>query len=153
MPGSPGAACHHAGRVAVINFWPPFEQIAYLALVVMGCAALGFSCRICCGRRCSGARSRPSRVRLTGGGYAVKCLGLAGSLFFVALLYWLFPEYHQGGQFYGNYYAALKVLLPAWAVLSVPLSTGSTGACRSPWMGCGRWATCCWDAGAASMDA
>ena len=56
----------------------------------------------------------------TGRGSAVKCLGLAGSLFFVALLYWLFPEYNQGGQFYGNYYAALKVLLPAWAVVSVP---------------------------------
>src|ERR1700734_1823929 len=27
--------------VTVLNFWPPFEQIAYLALVVIGCAALG----------------------------------------------------------------------------------------------------------------
>ena len=27
--------------VAVLNFWPPFDQIAYLALVVMGCTALG----------------------------------------------------------------------------------------------------------------
>src|SRR6202140_1221760 len=27
--------------VAVLNFWPPFEQIAYLALIVMGCTALG----------------------------------------------------------------------------------------------------------------
>jgi len=51
---------------------------------------------------------------------AVKCVGLAGSLGFIALLYWVFPEYNQGEPFYGNYYAALKLLLPAWAVLAAP---------------------------------
>src|ERR1022692_3215985 len=29
------------GAVTVMNFWPPFEDIAYLALTVMACTALG----------------------------------------------------------------------------------------------------------------
>ena len=50
----------------------------------------------------------------------VKCVGLAGSLGFIALLYWLFPGVLPGPRFYGNYYTAIEVLLPAWAVLAPP---------------------------------
>src|ERR1700681_458521 len=49
---------------------------------------------------------------------AIQCVNLAGSPIGVAVLYWLFPEYTQGSEFYGNYYTALQVLLPAWAVLA-----------------------------------
>jgi protein-S-isoprenylcysteine O-methyltransferase Ste14 len=37
----------------------------------------------------------------------------------IALLYWLFPEYGAQG-FYSNYWQALRVLLPAWALVSLP---------------------------------
>lgn len=47
-----------------------------------------------------------------------KFAGLLGSLGFVALLYWLFPEYH--GDFYDRYYAMLRLLLPPWLVLALP---------------------------------
>jgi protein-S-isoprenylcysteine O-methyltransferase Ste14 len=106
--------------VTVVNFWPPFEQIAYLALVVMGCAALGIFVPDLLWQKVQRRALAPQPGPADWPRVAVKCLGLAGSLFFVALIYWLFPEYNQGGQFYGNYYAALKVLLPAWAVISVP---------------------------------
>lgn len=47
-----------------------------------------------------------------------KFLGLLASLGFIALLYWLFPEYQ--GDFYNNYYSMLKVVLP-WGLLgSIP---------------------------------
>ena len=105
--------------VALLNFWPPFDQIAYLALIVMGCAALGIFVPDLLWQKVQRRALAPPgpgnwpRV-------AVKCVGLAGSIGFVALLYWLFPEYNQGAEFYGNYYAALKVLLPPWAVLAAP---------------------------------
>ena len=46
-PSATNAAVAWAGvaamlaAVAVLNFWPPFDQIAYLALIVMGCTAVG----------------------------------------------------------------------------------------------------------------
>ena len=123
--------------VAVLNFWPPFEQIAYLALVVMGCAALGIFVPDLLWqkvqRRVLARQPAPGNWPRV----AVKCLGLAGSLFFIALLYWLFPEYYQGHEFYGNYYAALKVLLRPGRCCRCPTSTGSTGAWRSRWTVCG----------------
>ncbi len=47
-----------------------------------------------------------------------KFAGLLGSLGFIALLYWLFPEYH--GKFYDNYYRMLALILPPWLVLALP---------------------------------
>ena len=44
-----------------------------------------------------------------------KLAGLMGSLGFVALLYWLLPEYH--GAFYDRYYQMLRLVLPPWLVL------------------------------------
>jgi protein-S-isoprenylcysteine O-methyltransferase Ste14 len=47
-----------------------------------------------------------------------KFAGLLGSLGFVALLYWLFPEYH--GDFYARYYELLRLILPPWILLALP---------------------------------
>lgn len=47
-----------------------------------------------------------------------KFAGLLGSLGFVALLYWLFPEYH--GDFYDNYYRMLSLVVPPWLVIALP---------------------------------
>lgn len=49
-----------------------------------------------------------------------KFAGLLGSLGFVALLYWLFPEYTAGAGFYGNYWTLLRHVLPVWLLLAVP---------------------------------
>ncbi|WP_087722177.1 isoprenylcysteine carboxylmethyltransferase family protein [Pandoraea sp. PE-S2T-3] len=48
----------------------------------------------------------------------VKFTGLLGSLGFVALLYWLFPEYH--GDFYDRYYRMLTLIMPPLLVLALP---------------------------------
>ena len=48
----------------------------------------------------------------------VKYVGVGGSLGFVALLYWLFPEYHA--SFYTRYYDLLKVILPVALLLGLP---------------------------------
>jgi isoprenylcysteine carboxyl methyltransferase (ICMT) family protein YpbQ len=48
----------------------------------------------------------------------LKLLGLLLSLGGVALLYWLFPYYHQTR--FEPYYALLKMLLPAWLLLALP---------------------------------
>ena len=47
-----------------------------------------------------------------------KFAGLLGSLGFVALLYWLTPEYH--GSFYDHYYTMLRLVLPPWLLLALP---------------------------------
>lgn len=47
-----------------------------------------------------------------------KLVGVYGSFAFIALLYWIFPEYH--GEFYDNYYAALTLALPVVLILVPP---------------------------------
>jgi protein-S-isoprenylcysteine O-methyltransferase Ste14 len=59
------------------------------------------------------SRSNPSWPRTL-----TKLLGLLGSLGFLALLYWAFPEYR--GAYYDSYYAMLRRVLPAVLVLAVP---------------------------------
>lgn len=49
---------------------------------------------------------------------AIKVIGLYGSFAFVALLYWLFPEYH--GTFYNNYWKGLEAIAPFVLIASVP---------------------------------
>jgi protein-S-isoprenylcysteine O-methyltransferase Ste14 len=114
-----GAGAMLAG-VTLLNFWPPFHSIAYLALIVIGCAALGVFVPDLLWQKVQ----RRSLANTPAPGnwprVVVKAIGLAGSVLFVALLYRLFPEYHDGDAFYGNYYSALKVLLPPWAVLALP---------------------------------
>lgn len=48
----------------------------------------------------------------------VKYAGLLGSLGFVVLLYWLFPEYH--GSFYDRYHQMLWIVVPPLLVLGLP---------------------------------
>ncbi len=48
----------------------------------------------------------------------LKLAGLLGSLAFVALLYWLLPEYR--GAFYDRYYRMLQLVLPPWLLLALP---------------------------------
>ncbi len=48
----------------------------------------------------------------------VKLIGLIGSVWFIAILYWLFPEYHGG--FYFNYWQFLRTIAPVWAAFAVP---------------------------------
>ena len=104
--------------VTVLNFWPPVHQIAHLALIVMAATALGVFVPDLLWqkvqRRTLVAASAGSAARVL-----TKLLGLLGSVGFIALLYWLFPEYASHG-FYANYWAALRVVLPLWALVSLP---------------------------------
>ncbi len=47
-----------------------------------------------------------------------KCLGVIISVGFVALLYWLFPEYH--GNFYEPFYSVLKPVAVIWLLMLFP---------------------------------
>ena len=102
--------------VALVNWYHPYRQIAYLALLVMAGAALGIfvpdlAWQKVQRRTLASAVNRGDWART-----ATKCLGLLASVGFVALLYWLTPEYH--GSFYDNFYSALKVLAWPWAALA-----------------------------------
>lgn len=44
----------------------------------------------------------------------IKLFGLVGSIGFVALCYWLFPEYH--GDFYAPYWELISIILPLWLI-------------------------------------
>lgn len=106
--------------VAVLNLWSPVHDIAYLALIVMGCSALGVFLPDLLWQR---VYRRALLALPTAGNWQrvfTKLLGLCAGVGFIALLYWMFPEYYRGSDFYGHYWAALRVLLPAWAVLALP---------------------------------
>ncbi len=51
---------------------------------------------------------------------ATKFLGLLASFGFIAALYWLFPEYHNGDAFYKDYWELLRIVLPWWIGLAIP---------------------------------
>lgn len=104
--------------ITVLNFWPPVHQIAYLALIVIGCSALGVFIPDLLWQKVQRRTLLPAPRAGHWPRVLTKCLGLALSVGFIGLLYWLSPEYH--GSFYDDYYAALEVLLPAWAALAVP---------------------------------
>jgi protein-S-isoprenylcysteine O-methyltransferase Ste14 len=103
---------------AVLNLWPPFKDIAYLALIVMACTALGIFIPDLLWQKVQRRTLLPTPNAGDLHRTLIKCIGLAGSIGFVALLYWLTPEYHNGEGFYHHYYQALRVLLPAWAVVA-----------------------------------
>lgn len=106
--------------VTVLNFWPPVKHIAHLALIVMACAAVGVFLPDLLWQRIQ----RRALMDLAASGNwsrsITKFMGLLGAVGFVAFLYWLFPEYYNGAGFYGNYWMALQVLLPLWAVVALP---------------------------------
>jgi len=104
--------------VTALNFWPPVHQIERLALIVMAATALGVFVPDLLWQRVQ----RRTLIAPNSGSWSrstTKLAGLAGSVGFVALLYWLFPEYGAQG-FYSHYWAAIRIVLPAWAVLSLP---------------------------------
>lgn len=47
-----------------------------------------------------------------------KIVGIFASIVFIALLYWLFPEYH--GNFYDPFYSILRPLAMIWLLLAFP---------------------------------
>src|ERR1039457_4879206 len=116
--------------VTVLNFWPPVHQIAHLALIVMAATALGVFVPDLLWqkvqRRTLVAASAGSAARVL-----TKLLGLLRSGGFIALLYllvpdasiallyWLSPKSASHG-FYANYWAGLRVVLPLWALVSLP---------------------------------
>jgi protein-S-isoprenylcysteine O-methyltransferase Ste14 len=106
--------------VTALNFWPPFQHIAYLGLVVIACNALAVFVPDVLWQRVQRRMLSAAPRKSNWPRVLTKFVGLAGSVGFIALLYWLFPEYYRGQEFYANYYAALRVLLPAWAVVAVP---------------------------------
>jgi len=88
------------------------------------------------------ARDDPSWARSL-----TKLLGLLGSMGFIAILYWLFPEYH--GSFYNRYYAMLRLLLPVWLLLALPYLYFIDRHMRAPRDGywhMGRWLLLDWHA-------
>jgi protein-S-isoprenylcysteine O-methyltransferase Ste14 len=106
------------GACAVLNFWPPFKDIAYLALLVMACTAFGIFMPDLLWQKVQRRMLLPAPNPRDFDRTATKYAGLIGSVACVALLYWLVPEYHDGQSFYGHYYRALWILLPAWAVVA-----------------------------------
>lgn len=104
--------------VTLLNFWTPTDQIAYQALIVMGCTALGIFIPDLWWQK---VQRRTLAAMPNRGDWArvgTKLAGLTGSVGLIALLYWLTPEYHQGESFYGNYYRALQKLLVPWALIA-----------------------------------
>lgn len=108
------------GAVSVLNFWQPVSNIAYLALIVMGANALGVFLPDVLWKKAHQRALSPLSQTSDWRRVLTKSLGLVGSVGFVALLYWLFPEYRNGNSFYGRYWAALQVVLPIWAILALP---------------------------------
>jgi Isoprenylcysteine carboxyl methyltransferase (ICMT) family len=104
------------GACAVLNFWQPWKDIAYLALLVMACTALGIFVPDLWWQKVQRRTLQPAPEAGDIDRTVTKYAGLIGSVAFVALLYWLTPEY--GGSFYDHYYKALRILLPAWAVVA-----------------------------------
>jgi len=106
--------------VSILNVWRPVHPIAYLALIVMACAALGVIVPDLLWqkvhRRVLVAAAAPGNWQRS----LTKLVGLVGAVGFVAALYWLFPEYHNGKAFYGNCVVALEVVLPIWALCAAP---------------------------------
>jgi protein-S-isoprenylcysteine O-methyltransferase Ste14 len=102
--------------------WSPLHDIAHLALIVMACTAIGMFLPDLLWQRIY----RRALVAPTPGAprawprVFTKFAGLLGSVGFIALLYWLFPEYRGQPSFYVHYWAALAVLLPIWAALALP---------------------------------
>lgn len=104
------------GAVALVNWHAPYNQIEYLALIVMGAAALGVFIPDLAWQK---VQQRTLTSGVTPGDWArtvTKCVGLAASVGLVALLYRLTPEYR--GSFYDRFYSALHVLMWPWAALA-----------------------------------
>ena len=110
-----------AGVATLLAVWLPPGDIAYAALLVMLCTAVGvFVPDLLWQRTYRHALLTSTPPRGNWPRVLTKSLGLLASVGFIALLYWLFPEYRGQPSFYVHYWAALRVLLPLWALLALP---------------------------------
>jgi hypothetical protein len=66
-----------------------------------------------------------------------KFAGFAGSLGFIAFLYWLFPEYSTRSPFYQHFWTLLRVAIPAVLVIALPYIYLVDGRMQNPHDGCG----------------
>jgi len=123
--------------VSVMNFWSPWKDIAYIALTVMACTALGIFVpdllwqHIYRRSLVAPALAGPASVSRWPRVFT-KLVGQTGSVGFVALLYWMFPEYRGSPSFYAHYWTALRVVLPAWGLLALPYLYWVDGRLAAP---------------------
>lgn len=104
--------------VTLLNFWTPVRTLAWQGLMVMAVTALCVFAPDLLWQHVH----RRTLIAPQAGSWPrtlTKLAGLAGSVGFIALLYWLFPEYSSRG-FYASYWQGLEVVLPLWAGVSVP---------------------------------
>ena len=108
--------------VLVVRVYNPFQGVLVLsALFVMAAVAMAVVVVdvgwLKAHRRTSTGinwqHNQPSIKRTV-----IKFTGLLGSLGFVALLYWLLPEYH--GSFHLTYHHLLAIIVPLWLLLAFP---------------------------------
>jgi len=104
----------------VLNFWSPVHAIAYQALIVMACSALAVFLPDLLWQRVQTRALHAAPAAADWPRVITKLTGLIASVGLIGLSYWLFPEYYREGGFYHHYWAALRVLLPAWALLALP---------------------------------
>src|SRR5580704_13510619 len=104
--------------VTLLNFWSPVHDIAYQALIVMTCAGLGVFLPDLLWQRVQARALRAAPAAANWPRVITKLAGLLASVGPIGLAYWLFPEYERDSGFYHHYWAALRILLPAWALLA-----------------------------------
>lgn len=105
--------------VGACNFIQPLPDIALLALLVMAANALGVFVPDLAWQR---VQRRALVPRAAPGNWPrvfTKGLGLLGCLGAIALCYRLLPEY-ASGDFYRQYFQALRWLLPPWLLVALP---------------------------------
>lgn len=98
-------------RSYAVNFsslWVPASIVISIFALTVICLEIITNRRSSTGEHGRAADANSSPVMRT----AVKLLGLATSLGFIGLLYWMFPEYH--GDFYTDYFRAMRYFLPAF---------------------------------------
>jgi hypothetical protein len=107
--------------ILMVKFGHGTINIAYLALFVMVMTALGvFIPDVYFQKIHHKLRGdNPARpIDISWKRTMTKFAGLLGSVGFVALCYWFFPEYH--GSFYDSFYLVMDVVLPFALVLAIP---------------------------------
>lgn len=117
----------------IVVFGRPFVHVVHSALFIIGltASAIFFVDTLIYGRHRQASTGlewsqwTPSIRRA-----AVKFAGLLLSIGFIALLYWLLPEYHS--DFYDRYYAMLRLILPPWLGLALPYLYWLDGHMRDP---------------------
>ena len=116
-----GLLAFSAGAFIVRNDRPFGDNMVHSALFIIGITAaviflMDLFWQKVYRRESTGidfARKSPSWLRTL-----TKYAGLLGSLGFIALFYWLFPEYH--GDFFNRYYEMLRIVVPVLLVFALP---------------------------------